>query len=237
MDPAVVAHNLLRLRKDRGLTQERVAEAAGLSRAAFRALEKGRTEARPEQLRALASLLAVPLRELFAPVAPMKRVRFRSQKRLKSRDQILVGVSRWLREFNELEELLGERRPHALEPLWQQVRAIRGEGIPAVAAAARRQFGLGEREPVHDVCGLLEARGVKVRPVVVTNDAFLGLSVAEGDGGPAVVVNTWDRSSTGSTAPSTSSGTCCCTSAPTTCPSSTRRRSRSTRPRRSPRTS
>jgi hypothetical protein len=148
-------------------------------------------------------------------------------------------VSRWLRDFNELEDLLGERRPHALEPLWMQVRAVREDGIPPVAAAARRQFGLRDREPVHDVCGLLEARGVKVRPVVVTNDAFLGLSVAEEDGGrpSSSTPGTASRSSTGSTAPSTSLGTCCCTSAPTTCPSSTRRRSRSMRPRPSRRTS
>ena len=55
-------------------------------------------------------------------------------------------------------------------------------------------FALDEREPVHDICGQLEARGVKVWSVAVPNDAFMGLSVgAQEVGGPAVVVNTWER--------------------------------------------
>ncbi|HEX4961702.1 MAG TPA: ImmA/IrrE family metallo-endopeptidase, partial [Thermoanaerobaculia bacterium] len=48
-------------------------------------------------------------------------------------------------------------------------------------------------EPVRDVCGLLEANGIKVLPLRIASDAFFGLSVAAEDGGPAVVVNTWDR--------------------------------------------
>lgn len=193
MDTQLIASNLLRLRKDRGKTQEAVADAAGLSRAAYRAIEKGRAEPRPDNLRAIASVLGVPLRELLTPAPRLERVRFRSLKRLKSRDQILVDVARWLHDFRELEELLDDRQPHALAPLWERVAASRRKDAAAVAAAAREHFGLGARSPVHDVCGLLEARGVKVRAVVLANDAFLGLSIAEDDGGPAVIVNTWDR--------------------------------------------
>jgi Zn-dependent peptidase ImmA (M78 family) len=54
-------------------------------------------------------------------------------------------------------------------------------------------MGLHEDEPIRDLCGLLEARGIKVLPLPVASDAFFGLSVAPIDGGPAVVVNTWDR--------------------------------------------
>ena len=193
METQIIATNLVRLRKDRRKTQEEVAAAAGLSRGAFRNIEKGRAVPKVENLRAIASALGVPLRELVTPVAPLQRVRFRSLKRLKSRDQVLVAVGRWLNDFKELEELLDAQVPHELGPLWDQVAQLRPEGIEAVAAAARQHFGLGEREPVHDICGLLESRGVKVHSVQVANDAFLGLSVAEEDGGPAVVVNTWDR--------------------------------------------
>jgi Zn-dependent peptidase ImmA (M78 family)/transcriptional regulator with XRE-family HTH domain len=193
MDTELIARNLLRIRKDRGKTQEAVADGAGLSRAGYRAIEKGHAEPRPENLRAIAGVLGVPLRELVTPAPKLERVRFRSLKRLKSRDQILVDVARWLRSFQELEEILDARQPHALAPLWERLAASRGVGLAQVAAATREHFGLGPREPIHDICGLLEARGVKVRAVVVANDAFLGLSVAEDHGGPAVVVNTWDR--------------------------------------------
>lgn len=193
MENEIIAANLLRLRKDRGQTQEAVAEAAGLSRAAYREVEKGRAAPRPENLRAIAAALHAPMRELVSPAPRLNRVRFRSLKRLKCRDQILVGVARWLKDFAEVEEILAERQPHALGPLWERVAETRRAGVAAIAAAARVHFGLSPREPVHDVCGLLEAHGIKVRALVVASDAFLGLSVAEDDGGPAVIVNTWDR--------------------------------------------
>jgi Zn-dependent peptidase ImmA (M78 family)/DNA-binding XRE family transcriptional regulator len=193
LDTQLIASNLLRLRKDRGKSQEEVADRAGLSRAAYRSIEKARAEPRPESLRAIAAALGAPLRELVRPAPQLERVRFRSLKRLKSRDQILVEVGRWLRAFQELEELLGAHQPHALAPLWRRLSGSRTDDLAAAAAVAREHFGLGPREPIHDICGLLEARGVKVRPVVVANDAFLGLSVAEDAGGPAVVVNTWER--------------------------------------------
>jgi len=46
---------------------------------------------------------------------------------------------------------------------------------------------------VRDICGLLEARGIKVLPLRVASDAFFGLSVAAADGGPAIAVNVWER--------------------------------------------
>ncbi len=193
MDTRLIATNLTRLRKDRGMTQEAVAESAGISRATYREIEKGRAEPRPENLRAIAKALGYPMRELVAPATRPERVRFRSLKRLKSREQILVEVARWLKDFQELETILNDRQPHALAPLWNWVAACPRKDVPVAAAEARAHFGLSPHEPIHDICGLLEARGIKVRSVVVANDAFLGLSVAEGDGGPAVIVNTWDR--------------------------------------------
>lgn len=193
MDTQIIATNLVRLRRDRRKTQEEVAVAAGLSRGAFRNIEKGRAVPKVESLRAIAGALEVPLRELVTPVPRLQRVRFRSLKRLKCRDQVLVDVGRWLRDFNELESELEERAPHDLGSLWDEVAALRVGGVEGVAAAARHHFGLADREPVYDICGLLESRGVKVHAVQVANDAFLGLSIAQEDGGPAVVVNTWDR--------------------------------------------
>ena len=193
MDTKIIATNLARIRKNVRKTQEQVAEEAGLSRAAYRAIEKGRSAPRVESLRAIAAAVECSVRELVTPSLRLEHVRFRSLKRLKRRDQVLVDVARWLADFNELESLLGEVRAPSLAALTERVCASRGDGIEAVAAAAREQFGLGPREPVHDVCGLLESQGVKVHQVQVASDAFLGLSVAAADGGPAVVVNTWER--------------------------------------------
>jgi len=40
---------------------------------------------------------------------------------------------------------------------------------------------------------LLEDNGVKVYPLSLASEGFFGLSVAAADGGPAVVVNVWER--------------------------------------------
>jgi Zn-dependent peptidase ImmA (M78 family)/DNA-binding XRE family transcriptional regulator len=193
MSNQTISSNLLRIRKDRGLSQEQLAEISGLSRGAYRNLEKGRAEPRTATLKSLASALDVPLKELFSPVRSLERVRFRSLKRLKSRDQVLAEVTRWLADFEDLEDLTGEKSAHGLKPLWSAINRKKTRNIMAIAARAREHFGLSEREPVHDICGLLESRGVKVYSICVANDAFMGLSVSEEDGGPAVIVNTWDR--------------------------------------------
>ena len=53
--------------------------------------------------------------------------------------------------------------------------------------------GLGPEAPVLNISRLLEANGVKVLLLDKKRDSFFGLSVGQGDGGPAVVVNLWDR--------------------------------------------
>ncbi len=188
-----IAANLRRLRTGAGMTQEALADAVGLSRSGYRNIELGKSEPKEETLRALATALHVSVGELLlAPVA-LHRVRFRSLKRLKRREDVLHEVGRWLRDYRELEELLGERPENRLAVLEKSVHAAKEEGIPAVASAVRTAFELDDEEPVHDICGLLDARGVKVHSILWETDAFFGLSVAEDDGGPAVIVNIWNR--------------------------------------------
>jgi len=188
-----IGANLLRLRKNQGLSQADVADQAGISRNAFRSVEKGAVTPKAETLRSLARALHVPLRELVTPVKTLRHVRFRSLKRLKRRDQVLDAVSRWLEDYCELEELLDEKPRFDLRTLSRKLEGSRHADMAAVAARVREELGIEPDCPVNDICGLLEARGVKVHAVHVESDAFLGLSVSEQDGGPAVVVNTWDR--------------------------------------------
>ena len=74
------------------------------------------------------------------------------------------------------------------------MRPADGDAQPAaVARAARLAGGLAPDAAVPDICGLLETGGVKILPLETKRDSFFGLSVDQADGGPAVVVNTWDR--------------------------------------------
>lgn len=130
--------------------------------------------------------------DLVEEVPPLRAVRFRSRKRLRTREQILVDTARWLGDFLEIERVVGDHVAWGFEGL---ARDLGGgaERPPVVASRVREAFGLDGDEPVRDLCGLLEAHGVKVLPLSVASHDFFGLSVAPGDGGPAMVVNTWER--------------------------------------------
>lgn len=185
--------NLRRIRLARGLSQDRLAKAAGISRIAYTNIERCQSEPRPDTVRALAKALEVRVPELLVEAPGLKRVRFRSLKRLKRREQVLIEVGQKLRDFVELETQLNMAEPSDFDALRAIASEFRHQGMPAVATAMRSHFGLSDNEPVHDICGLLEHQSIKVLSVNIATDAFLGLSVAEEDGGPAVVVNTWER--------------------------------------------
>ncbi len=185
-----IGRNLQRLRGMRGLTQEAAADAARLSRAAYRNLEQGSSEPRASTLVALAKALGVTPGEILRPAPAPPKARFRSKTRLKDRLRILHDVGRELRDYSALERLVDEVRPFALAGL--DVPA--GEARAREAAEMVRGVLKLDDEPIFDISGLLEDRiGVKVMWLEIASDGFFGLSVAEDGTGPAIVVNTWDR--------------------------------------------
>ena len=182
-----VAVNLARLREDRALTQAALAERLGWSRARVGKIERGLVDLPADQLDGLAGALDTTWDDLYDRVRLFRSARFRARTRVHGRTQILVEVSRWLDTYSQLETDLADTVPFAFE-------SARGHTDPAEAArAARRAIGLREREPIANICGLLESGGVKVLLLDKERDSFFGLSVGEPDGGPAIVVNTWDR--------------------------------------------
>ncbi|MEW6221136.1 MAG: XRE family transcriptional regulator [Thermodesulfobacteriota bacterium] len=190
MNVEVLARNVRRLRSSRRLSQGALAGLAGLSLPAVKNLELARSEPRMRTIQAIAKALGVQLPDLFLPVRELRTVRFRSARRMQNRENVLADVARWLDDFHCLEEVLGQQLPFTL----QEVRKASSRENPTGAAGlCRKKLGLKPGEPVHDICGLLEHGGVKVFPVPMASDGFFGLSVAEEDGGPAVVVNVWER--------------------------------------------
>ena len=185
---ASIAANVARLRLDRRLTQAQLAEKAKLSRVALGKIERGAVIPRARTIDALAKALAAPVGELVTPVRPLESVRFRAGARVHAREQILAEVSNWLFAYVSLEDELGDRRPFRFEQPSDDTR-----GPLETAQAARRAVGLGNDQPVRDICGLLEENGVKLLLLGKKRDSFFGLSVGARDGGPAVVVNTWER--------------------------------------------
>ncbi|MDD3643827.1 MAG: XRE family transcriptional regulator [Candidatus Krumholzibacteria bacterium] len=181
--------NLRRLRKMRRMTQGRLAELAGISRVAYRNLETGASEPRRATLEALADALDVPVFDIVAEVPVLRALRFRLRKAMTAaeraeREQIAVDVARWLEDFNEIEEIVGERMQ------WNLPDSLRDIADPVGAAGgARSALGLGPEDCINDISGLFERAGIKILMLESSLRTFFGLSVGREDGGPAIAVN------------------------------------------------
>ncbi len=183
--------NLMRLRKLNGLTQQDIAQAAGISRVAYRNLEKGDAKPRENTLQALAKALNTSALELLAPVPELQSLRFRANAQMTEQeraqgDQLVARSANWLQDFNEMEAILGQKKQRVLKP------ALRGTN-PQNAAAKLRQELLGEHSScgcVPDICELLEKAGIKICLCDFNLSNIFGFSIGETDGGPAMAINT-----------------------------------------------
>lgn len=183
------------LRYAKGYTQQALADAAGISRDTYQNIESGRSDPRASTLQNIAKVLGVEVQDLFGEAEIPVQVRFRSSRRMNSRDMILCDAVTWMRDYSRLEETLNNHANWFLGDLSTKMTAYEGgpEKARLCAVRARQQLGLSAAEPVRDVCGLLESAGVKVYPKEVMSEGFWGLSIGPIDGGPLIVVNVWGR--------------------------------------------
>ena len=191
MSKSPLAMNLSAERHRHDWSQEEVANRVGISRVAYANLESGRSAPRSETLYALASAFEIPIEELMCERPTLKQVRFRSVGVLKSRDQIIARTARWIARYNELEDILEAKKKYKIQS--RNYRPGR-EGAIDAAHQVRKDLGLTSGQPIQNVGGFLEeCVGAKLLMMNVASDEFFGLSVGVGDGGPAIVVNHWDR--------------------------------------------
>jgi Zn-dependent peptidase ImmA (M78 family)/DNA-binding XRE family transcriptional regulator len=194
MEMTIVAQNLRRLRNGRKKTQKEIADASGISLPAYKKLENASTHPRVATLEKVAKALGVRIQELVIPVRQLHAVRFRSKKKMRTRENILADVARWLDNYRFLEHRLDNTVPYRFENLSITLKEHDPLNRAKEAARkARETMGLDEKKPIHDICGLLESAGVKVYQINSTSEGFFGLSVGTEDAGPAVIVNVWDR--------------------------------------------
>src|SRR5207248_7335692 len=133
------------------------------------------------------------------PVRRLTHVRFLANRRRTMRAQLLAHLAGWLDVYSDPESLRREAKLATqaslnLKNIRQSIAgAHTSEKRAQAAAAAVRRAAKIENEVVWDICGFLEDSGVKVFTPTLASESFFGLSVADQDGGPAVVVNTWER--------------------------------------------
>lgn len=183
--PSVLAANLTRIAKSNKVSRKTLAEAAGLSASMIGRIMRGEADPNATHVRIWAKLLDIPVGKLFTPAPQLSHIRFRSSKsRLNVRQEVLFATAAWLRSFNELESMLNDRIELCLD-----LKRHGRESPEHAALRLRAEMNLEDDEPVLDICGLLESRGVKVFAQHKISDGFYGLAVGQEDGGPAVVVN------------------------------------------------
>jgi len=190
MEIETLAQNIRRLRIAKNLSQKALAETAGLSLPAIKNLERAKTKPRMKTMQAISNALDVELHELFLPVRKLQSVRFRSSRRMRNRENILAEISIWLDNYNYLEEILKYSNKFSLSQIRKHCSR---RDIINSAKLCRETLGLEKTEPINNICGLLEHAGIKIQAISMASNNFFGLSVSEEDGGPAIVVNVYER--------------------------------------------
>ncbi|MBP7403245.1 MAG: ImmA/IrrE family metallo-endopeptidase [Clostridia bacterium] len=195
MDPQELGFRIRQIRSSRRMTQQAVADKAGITRLAYMKIERGESAPRVSTLQGIAAALDVKTVDLLVPAGRLEHVRFRSSKRMTGRDALLAVVARWLEDYRSLEEILQEKQEYRFDGyVCGPTEGIdRLDRARQIAADARSRLGLDRREPVRDIAGLIESCGIKLFTTRFTSDGFFGMSVTGGDGGPAIIVNTWER--------------------------------------------
>lgn len=190
MNIDTLSTNIKRYRSKKHLTQKGLAELSGVSLPAIKNIERKKSVPRTNTLMELSKALDCRLQDLVMPVGELSSVRFRARRKMNRREQVLAQVSRWLSDFNFLEDLLSEKQEFKLSDLAEPS----GKYSPKqLAHQARKALGLKDDEPIHDISGLIENCGIKLLALPYSSDAFNGLSVGVDDDGPAIIVNSWER--------------------------------------------
>ena len=184
--------NIQKYRKAKGISIKSMAEKTGLSAKHYKNIETGKAELYANELGTISDVLNVKEYKLIYPIQELQNVRFRTNKKLKDREVVILDVQHWLNEYKYIEELLKDQLSN---PLGEISESIKGKkmSITEVAYLSREKFGLGVEGAISNICGLLESNGIKVGECEVYSHSFFGLSVSADDGGPAIVINKWNQ--------------------------------------------
>ncbi len=189
-----IGENIKRIRLELDMTQRQVAEKAGISVPTYSKIESGKVSPNMATLYKISEAFGVEIQDLLIQARGLKAVRFRAKQKMKKRDQVLVKASRWLEDFNFLLQLVDHPIEYTLADLPLELKKTHRNKRPLVAAKrAREIMGLDEEEPIHDITGLFAANGIKILAYSLASKEFFGMSIGESDGGPAIVVNVWER--------------------------------------------
>jgi Zn-dependent peptidase ImmA (M78 family)/DNA-binding XRE family transcriptional regulator len=195
IDRQSLGENMRRLRNSKGLSQNGVADLAGISVPAYRSIENGGSTPKLETLKLISEALDTTIVDLLREVRIPKEVRFRARKTIRIRNEILSEVARSLEMYSEIQSIVDYQwEDPYIDDVRDQLKGMRKKKKLEMAAHyLREKWELGEDEPIRNISGLFYKHGIKVLSIPKSSTEFFGLSVSEADLGPAVAVNTWER--------------------------------------------
>lgn len=172
-----------------GMSITKLADQIGVSRNTITSYEQGRTEPSASDLLKLASALGCSLGDLLGlPDATARpRFAFRAHKALHHHPDVAVMAQKYLRAYDEIEEIVGARLPLRLrrgqldlgEPGLDQEDNL-ARRIAAIAQGTREDSGFGEIGPTNIVAAL-ERLGVRCIFFAHDADGLDGISVEQGE--------------------------------------------------------
>ncbi len=186
-----IGSNVRRHMKIRDMTIPVLAKRVGIGTATLSNLLNGKAEPRSSTLIGLSTALGVPVVDLVADSPKLKSLRFRTAKTLSGRekaerDQLRHDTALWLASYRFLEQQLGDSLEFRLGEIGQK-------DAKRAAIEARSVLQQDGSSPFFDLPRLMERAGIKLRIHPFGFKKTFGLSVADSDGGPAIVINSEDR--------------------------------------------
>jgi Zn-dependent peptidase ImmA (M78 family)/transcriptional regulator with XRE-family HTH domain len=185
----IIAANLIRYRKSLGLSQEQLAEQAGVTRQSINNYENAKTLPDSKILSALANALGITLDDLLRSLGVgLPNFRFRAHVSFDKNAQFAAQVLRMLQTYNALEQAVGLPSYTPESTPCHQVEGNE-KHIQTIAALFRHRLGLGDA-PIANLFQSVEEIGLKVLRSSVPIKGFFGLSACSDIEGAFVLVNT-----------------------------------------------
>ena len=188
MNVSNIGNNIRRHMKLQGFTISNLSSRMGIGTATLSNILNGKSEPKSSTLIKFSDVLGVSINDLLTEIPQLQKLRFRTLKTLSAREkaekkQIVISATQWLEDYKELENMLGEYVPYALKDL--------EAGNPEeFAGKAREHLGLDNViEPVSDIADRIEKAGIKLDMLNFGFKQTFGLSIADEDKGPAIIVN------------------------------------------------
>ncbi|MDR1872747.1 MAG: ImmA/IrrE family metallo-endopeptidase [Deltaproteobacteria bacterium] len=195
-----IASNVIRLRRAKRLSQKQLAQKAGISLTKLTNLEKAASEPSYRTVQEVAEALEEKMIVVLRPVRPLVSVRFRALKKIDrlqylhfAKENLLAKVSNWLDEYCFLEDLLDDKMEFNLSYDLNEKNCSDPLTMITLAKDSRERLNLTPDEPINNIAGLIEEAGVKIGFFNAPIESLFGFSVGREDGGPAIIINMWDK--------------------------------------------